>query len=163
MILISKSTEETKLIGHDIARAILNLEKKGSSAVILKLQGDLGGGKTTFVQGLAHGLGVRQSILSPTFILMRRYGLDNAFKNLYHFDCYRLESKKDQKFLFDMEFSKITEDPQNIIIIEWSDRLNNLDLPGLEIEFIFKSEEERELIVTGFPVLEELIKLAINE
>jgi len=62
-----------------------------------------------------------------------------------------------------MEFSKITEDPQNIIIIEWSDRLNNLDLPGLEIEFIFKGEEERELIVTGFPVLEELIKLVINE
>ena len=57
---------------------------------VLALRGDLGAGKTTFIQGLAKGLGIRKTIVSPTFIIVRRYPVSDG-RQFYHVDLYRLE------------------------------------------------------------------------
>src|SRR3990172_7887544 len=67
--------------------------RKLSHALVVALQGELGAGKTTFVQGLLRSLGVKQNILSPTFVIMKRFSLRNRkthFRNVYHIDAYRI-------------------------------------------------------------------------
>ena len=113
---ISDSQLKTKKIAADLAKELLL--KKGKT-IILGLEGDIGGGKTTFLQGFARGLGVKEKILSPTFVIMRRFKInDLRFNNFYHLDCYRL---KDQKEILDLGFKKIIKDRRNIVAIEWAD------------------------------------------
>ncbi|GAH09692.1 unnamed protein product, partial [marine sediment metagenome] len=81
--MITKSKEETKELAAKLA-------KKLHGGQILALVGDLGGGKTTFVQGLAKTLGVRQKITSPTFVLLKDYKTKKNF-DLVHVDLYRLD------------------------------------------------------------------------
>ncbi len=86
---------------------------------ILALSGDLGAGKTTFVQGLAQGLGIFDPIQSPTFVYMNAY--IGKFP-LFHFDLYRLKGKDDFIGLgFDEYFM-----PTNICVIEWPERIDSL-------------------------------------
>lgn len=95
-----------------------------SGAVVLALAGDLGAGKTTFVQGFARALGIKSRIISPTFLILKRYALRaSRFANLYHIDAYRLNSPKE---LLDLDFKKIISDPRNIVLIEWADKIKNL-------------------------------------
>jgi tRNA threonylcarbamoyladenosine biosynthesis protein TsaE len=67
----TKNEKETEKLGKEIGRKILK-EKPGKIAKIIALEGDLGGGKTTFLKGFAKGLGIKEKILSPTFILFRK-------------------------------------------------------------------------------------------
>src|SRR3972149_1991176 len=90
MELITKSARETQSFGQALAADIVS----GKVSHVLALKGELGSGKTTFVQGLAKGLGVKKRITSPTFILMREYAISHqplAISYLYHVDLYRLE------------------------------------------------------------------------
>src|SRR5688572_26135307 len=89
MEITSKSAEETKNFGKDFGAGL-----KGGE--ILALSGDLGAGKTTFVQGLAEGLGITDRVMSPTFLLMREHPVKFGGK-LYHIDLYRLENNVDQE------------------------------------------------------------------
>jgi tRNA threonylcarbamoyladenosine biosynthesis protein TsaE len=75
---------ETQTLGFELARAL-------PAEATLALHGDLGVGKTTFVQGLARGFGIQTSVTSPTFTLFHLYRGENA-TTLIHFDAYRLES-----------------------------------------------------------------------
>jgi len=81
---------QTKKAGKLLAEEILK-SKPGKKAFVIGLVGDLGGGKTTFLQGFSRGLGIKGRVLSPTFIIMRR------FNNFYHVDCYRI--KKPQELI----------------------------------------------------------------
>src|ERR1700751_5177554 len=90
---VTKDFNQTQQLGKEFARHL-----KGGE--VLCLYGDLGSGKTTFMQGLAKGLGITRNIISPTFIIMRNYRTrlkikDLRLKNLYHVDLYRIESEKD--------------------------------------------------------------------
>ena len=88
-ILDSKSAEETLQFGMRIAHEM----KEGGS---LFLFGDLGSGKTTFTQGFAQGLGIKNRIQSPTFIVMREYVIPKRHDGLfYHVDLYRLETERE--------------------------------------------------------------------
>ena len=78
---LTKSPEETFSIGEKFAQLL----KEGT---VICLQGDLGAGKTLFVQGLAVGLGIAEEVTSPTFALLNIY---QGSKTLYHFDLYRLD------------------------------------------------------------------------
>jgi len=99
-------------------------QKPGNTAVVLGLRGELGSGKTTFLQGFAEGLGIKEKILSPTFILMKRFKIyDLRFKNFYHIDCYRLKNEKDSRHL---GFKEIVSNPENIVAIEWPERIRSL-------------------------------------
>jgi len=83
MKAITKSQEETILFGKKFAKTLTGGE-------VVLLIGDLGAGKTTFVKGVASGLGVKNIITSPTFVLMKSYKTNNIkIKNLVHIDVYR--------------------------------------------------------------------------
>lgn len=89
---------------------------------ILCLEGPLGSGKTTFIKGLAQGLGLKhpEQVKSPTFVLMRIY---KAKMPLYHFDCYRLDSTEE---LENIGFEDFVNDPRAITCIEWAEKAKSL-------------------------------------
>ncbi len=94
------------------------------SATVVALSGDLGSGKTTFVQYIARSLGITDSITSPTFVIEKVYGLKGrAFKHLVHIDAYRLKSGEDLKAL---GWDELARDPNNIIFIEWAELVEDV-------------------------------------
>ena len=123
--VITNSFTETQELGEKMA-----VDLKGG--FFIALFGDLGSGKTTFVQGLAKGLGIKRRIISPSFILVRRYKLPNL-KFFYHVDLYRMESANDIKSL---GLEEILNNSQNIVAIEWAEKLN--DLPEKRIDMYFE-------------------------
>ena len=135
-VFTTSSSTQTKKFAEKFASRVKNHEK----SLVIGLQGDLGSGKTTFVQGFAKGFGVKEKVLSPTFVIMKKYG------TLYHIDCYRLENSKE---LLELGWDKIMSDPQNIILIEWPERVKDI-LPAEVIMVRFKtiSQNKREIHVT---------------
>lgn len=131
----TKSPGQTRKAGFALAKMLLR-EKPGKRALVLGLAGDLGGGKTTFLQGFAKGLGIKEKVLSPTFIIMRRTGY------FYHIDCYRLQEPKELLFL---GFKKIVSDPKNIVTVEWADKVKKImprDTVWVEFDFIDKNKRK---------------------
>jgi len=130
-----------------LAKKILK-EPARRKAFVLALQGGLGGGKTTFLQGFAKGLGIKDRILSPTFVIMKRFSIKNkksGFKNFYHLDCYRI---KDYKDLLILDFKKIISDPFNIVAVEWAERVKKtLPSDSLFLKFEFINKTTRKLIL----------------
>lgn len=112
MEIITNSAEETQKVGREFSARL----KPGD---VVGLVGELGSGKTTFIQGVAAGLGIKGRVNSPTFIIMREYG------NFCHVDLYRLEedlkAEMDNLGLFD----KISGGT-SIVLIEWAERIRNL-------------------------------------
>lgn len=118
----SSSSAATKKFGRELAKKILK-EGRGKKAVVVALSGELGAGKTTFTQGFAAGLGIRSRIVSPTFILMRSEELKKSeFGNFVHIDAYRADARDFLK----LGFKEMADDPSNIILVEWADRLKKI-------------------------------------
>lgn len=144
---ITKSSSETREFGKEFAESVIQNGPQ-EKAVVLGLTGELGGGKTTFLQGFAKGLEIEDKILSPTFILMNRFGIPHyEFNNFYHIDCYRVDEEEEIEKL---GFSKIISSNGNIVAIEWADKISNL-LPKerINITFTIKDEETRQIIVNN--------------
>lgn len=144
------SQEETRSVAEQLGKAMRGGE-------VLALCGDLGAGKTTFVQGLAAGMGVRGRVTSPTFILINEYCAENGLR-LVHVDAYRLA---EQATLADAEtfglpdlLAGVDRDECTVLAIEWADRIASL-LPDdtLRIELTFDSEHPTQrtirLLATG--------------
>ena len=131
------TAEQTQLFAKDFATML----KTGD---VLCLYGNLGAGKTTFVQGLIKGLGISKRIISPTFVIMRSYKMNNI-KMFYHVDLYRLESGKgiEETGLLD-----ILKDGKSIVAIEWPEKMENL-LPKKrwDIHLNYINEDERNIII----------------
>jgi tRNA threonylcarbamoyladenosine biosynthesis protein TsaE len=143
---LSFSSEETKKLGEILAKGVLK-SRPGRTAKIVALEGELGSGKTTFVQGFLRGLGVKRGGASPTFIIMRRHALKGGrFKNVYHVDAYRLRKPKELNVL---DFGEISKNPQNIVIIEWAEKIKRI-LPKNSIWLRFshgRRENERRILL----------------
>ena len=97
---------------------------------MLALSGELGSGKTTFVQGLAYGLGIKKRIISPTFILARKYELglkakSSKLKAFYHVDLYRLEENVEDE-VRNLGIDEFWKNPENIIAIEWAGKIKSM-------------------------------------
>ena len=125
MRICSASSKETKQIAARLAKTI-SLSSSRSGALVLALEGNLGAGKTTFVQGFARALGAKENVLSPTFVLIKVYPLNTkryALRHLIHIDCYRLDSPKD---LLHLGFKDLLKDKDAIILIEWADRIRKI-------------------------------------
>lgn len=94
------------------------------AAFVAGLSGHLGAGKTAFVKAIAEGLGVKEVVTSPTFVVMKIYEVDMAenaaFKRLIHIDAYRLERREDLEAL---RFEEIVADPHNLVMIEWPENV----------------------------------------
>jgi len=139
----SASPQETKKIGEGIAKEILK-EKKQQ---IFVLEGELGGGKTTFLQGFAKGLGIKDKILSPTFVMIKKFKLkDSNFDKFYHIDCYRI--KKPEEIL-SLNLKEIISNPQNIVAIEWGEKIKKLLPPKTNLlKFDFLDKKKRKITWT---------------
>jgi tRNA threonylcarbamoyladenosine biosynthesis protein TsaE len=126
------SPEETGRLGA----AFASLVRPGD---IISLNGDLGAGKTRFVQGLAAGLGVSEHVTSPTFAIIKEYITGRL--PLYHFDAYRLENERDLESLGyeDYFFGR------GVTAIEWGDRVSGL-VPENALKIGIQLGEPRELI-----------------
>lgn len=136
-IFITESFEETQKAGEEFAKR-LYLE----GVNLIALYGDLGSGKTTFVQGLAKGLGIKKRIISPTFIIIRKYEL--GIRDFYHIDLYRVQSGDDIKGL---GIEEIINNRQNIVAIEWAERMERL-LPKKRIDIYFEYLDENKRKIT---------------
>lgn len=115
--IVTKSFRETQKAGENFAKEL----KTGQ---IVLLSGELGAGKTTFVQGLAGALGVKDRIISPTFVLVRKHKIrqpKTPIKTIYHIDLYRLEGALDVKSL---GLEDIFSDESAIFLIEWGEHKN---------------------------------------
>jgi len=111
---VTSDAHSTKITG-------LNFSKKLEVGNIIVLTGELGAGKTTFVQGIASGINVKSRIISPTFVLVRKHKgkLGGKKINLYHIDLYRLEGTSD---INSLGIEDIFEDVNGIFLIEWGER-----------------------------------------
>ncbi len=128
--VITKSEKETQQLARTFAKEVLKL--KSPQAVVVGLEGELGAGKTTFAKGFAGGLGIKETMKSPTFILMRVFKLRH--KTFFHIDAYRV--RKPKEFLA-LGFKNLLKDPSNILFVEWSDRITKI-LPKKYFRFSFK-------------------------
>ena len=93
------------------------------SSTVVGLYGDLGSGKTAFVQQIAKALGARGSVQSPTFVIMKLYEIKLKavpWKKLVHIDAYRLERAEDLEAL---RFEEIIADKNNLVIVEWPEQV----------------------------------------
>ncbi len=108
-------------IAKEIIKKIV-LDKK-EVATIVTFSGDLGAGKTTLTKEIAKQLGVVDNVISPTFVIMKIYKLNHKkFKNLIHIDAYRLDNYKE---LINLGWNKIITNKDNLIIIEWPERVSD--------------------------------------
>ena len=134
---ISHSVEQTRRVGMRLGSLI----KTGD---IIGLAGDLGSGKTTFVQGLAAGWGSADRVSSPTFVIVNLYRRsDNG--SLYHLDAYRLNNVNEA---YDIDLDTLLE--QGALVIEWADRLKSI-IPDeyLWVTMQYVDIEQRDLIFSA--------------
>ncbi|OKH26653.1 tRNA (adenosine(37)-N6)-threonylcarbamoyltransferase complex ATPase subunit type 1 TsaE [Hydrococcus rivularis NIES-593] len=115
-------------------------ESLPAGSVVL-LRGDLGAGKTTLVQGLGEGLGIKDTVLSPTFALINEY--TEGRLPLYHFDLYRLQPKEVEGLYLDVYWEGIEVAP-GIVAIEWAERLLYHPPNYLDIELSFREDLQRQ-------------------
>jgi tRNA threonylcarbamoyladenosine biosynthesis protein TsaE len=130
--ITSNSLEETYNIAARLALILTNGD-------VISMEGQLGAGKTAFVKGLASGLGVNDSITSPTFVILKQY---NGNLELNHFDVYRINEKEFSDLGYrDFFYS------DSICIVEWGDRIKNL-LPEevLILQFDYGRVENQRII-----------------
>lgn len=108
---------------NDWGLVVAKLMPQLRPGTILAVQGDLGAGKTTFIQALAKALGVKRFVPSPTFALMRSYKLPkpvNGIRRLVHVDAYRL---KDETELQVLDLDEELADNQSLLVVEWPERI----------------------------------------
>jgi tRNA threonylcarbamoyladenosine biosynthesis protein TsaE len=138
--IITKNAKETQEVGERLAIDILN---NSSLPRIVCLYGELGAGKTVLAQGFAKGLGLPSRMVSPTFIIVKRYSLKNDTQYFYHVDLYRLQKIEDVEAL---GLNELFADKDAIVVIEWADRLGT-HVPKSRIDVHLKtiSDEERKI------------------
>jgi tRNA threonylcarbamoyl adenosine modification protein YjeE len=137
-------------LGYDIGASLARGTAKNireSGPFIIALQGELGAGKTTFVQGFLKGLGSKKRVASPTFVLMRRHKLvGKKIANVFHIDAYRL---KKPEHLAVLGLGEIMANPRNVVLIEWPEQAKDM-LPDSALWIKFKhgrKENERTIII----------------
>lgn len=131
--VFTNRSEETEAIAAKIGHKL-----KGGE--VIELSSDLGGGKTTFTRGIAHGAGSEDAVASPTFTISRQYETPEV--RIYHFDFYRLQ----EAGLIAHELQDALADPKGVVVVEWSDVVGHV-LPENRLQICIKStgEESREL------------------
>jgi len=141
--IVTKEVIETQQVGFFLAEEIIKGGLRRKKAMVIGLEGELGSGKTTFVQGLAKGLGIKEKITSPTFVILKKYEIRNT--NFYHIDCYRLNSAQE---LLDLGFKEIIIQSENLVVIEWAERVRKILLRDtLWIKFEHFNENKRGITI----------------
>ncbi len=113
---MTRSADETERVGERLGRRLVPGD-------VVALSGELGAGKTCFIRGLACGLGVTQTVSSPTFVIVNQY---TGRMPVFHIDAYRTESLTE---LLDIGFDEYVSG-DSVTVIEWADKLEPLLPPG---------------------------------
>lgn len=139
LTVVTRSPEETRVLGAALAPTLLPSD-------VISLSGDLGAGKTVFVQGLGAALGVRQRITSPSFTLVHEY---SGRYQILHLDVYRLESFQE---VLDLGFEELL-DPGAILVVEWGEAVRPLLPPRYLHMDLLRSEgdDDSERTITFWP------------
>lgn len=137
--IICSTEAETRDFATEVAKAL-----KGGE--VLCLHGELGTGKTAFTSFLAQALGVKERVMSPTFVLLRSYETTHpVIKHLHHLDAYRLETREDFESL---GFEDLLS-PEDLIVIEWAEKVEEWLPKGrrVHIKFDILGETARKIEV----------------
>ena len=156
----AKNLEETQKIAGDFVKKIISSPGEEKSATVVGLYGDLGAGKTSFTQGVAQALGVLENVVSPTFVIMKKYGIEVREKReetrnssnlqplisslyyLIHIDAYRIEKSSE---LLHLGWQEMISDPKNLILIEWPERVSDIMPEHIHINFSHVAGDGREI------------------
>lgn len=125
--VLSRSAEETRILGACLAPVLLPGD-------VVSLSGDLGAGKTVFVQGICAALGYSGRVTSPTFTLVHEY---DARYRIVHLDIYRLDSYQE---VLDLGFEELLS-PSSIVLVEWGEAVSPL-LPRKSLDVVFTRSED---------------------
>jgi tRNA threonylcarbamoyladenosine biosynthesis protein TsaE len=149
--IFSRSPEQTRRMGMRLGAAL----KKGD---VICLQGELGAGKTTMVQGIAQGWGSLDPVSSPTFVLVNTYRRPDS-ELLFHLDTYRLASDEEAEEL-DIEEMII----KGTLVIEWPERVRSL-LPDqyLWVTLGYQDEQVRSILLTPYGKRFRLMVTALRQ
>lgn len=160
------SITETQNLAQNLVKNLQNYS--GSEAAVIGLFGDLGSGKTTFMQFFGEALGIKEKMLSPTFVIEKIYKIgesntesesgskigqeiapkiSNHFDHLVHIDAYRLD---DPREMLTLGWEEIVKNPRNIIAVEWADKIAEL-LPENHIRIDFKHHDEKSRLISLKP------------
>jgi tRNA threonylcarbamoyladenosine biosynthesis protein TsaE len=133
--IVSHSADQTQRLGERLGRLL-------QPGDVVCLQGDLGSGKTCLTQGIARGLGVGQSVTSPTFIIINEYALPGAALKLRHIDLYRIARLAEARALGLEDYLN----GDDICVVEWAERVLEL-LPAerLWVTLRYVNDTQREL------------------
>jgi len=137
MKIITNTSEETQDEAMKFAKTL-----KGGE--IFGLIGDLGAGKTTFCQGIAKGLGIKQNVNSPTFVIMKQYNIEgnSNISKLIHVDAYRLDSSQGLDAIGLPEFFARDD---VVILIEWPQNIKT-SLPAKTKYISFDQDKKKRII-----------------
>lgn len=118
---------------------------------VVCLYGELGSGKTTFTQGFAKELGIATRLLSPTFIIVRRYQLPTPFSYFYHIDLYRMQGNVDVEGLGIADI--LLDTSTSFVAIEWAEKLGD-KLPENRVDIWFKAlnDGRHEITIRKFSI-----------
>ncbi len=154
--VVTKSGAETRRLAKKISQEIKKSELEQKHSLVIGLIGELGSGKTIFAKGFAEGLGIKENITSPTFVIEKIYRFrpkadppraekTENYKLFVHIDAYRIEKSKE---LVGLGFKDLVKSPYNIVLIEWADRIKNI-LPKnyIKIEFRHVAANKRKIII----------------
>jgi len=131
--IVSTSSDDTEKLAEKLGQNL-----RGSE--VIELVSDLGGGKTTFVRGLARGLGSEDRVASPTFTISKVYKTKKL--ELHHFDFYRLNDAG----IIAHEIHEVIGDPKIVIVVEWGDVVQHvLPKDRLTIKIKHTGDESRQL------------------
>ena len=134
---ISRSAEQTRRVGMRLGAYL-------QPGDLIALEGDLGAGKTTFVQGIANGWGSLDQVSSPTFVLVNVYRRPDG-QRLYHLDAYRLENAAEA---WDLDLENMLANGP--MVVEWANRIQKaLPDENLWIRMRYIEESQRDLVFTA--------------
>ena len=136
--IFSRSADQTRRFGMRLGRMLQNGD-------VLCFSGDLGSGKTTFIQGIAQGWGSVDQVTSPTFVLVNEYyRMDGS--TLFHMDAYRIDSTLEAE---ELDIDRMLH--QGVLVVEWAERIDSI-LPKerLRIKMAWVADEQRSLVMVPY-------------
>ena len=147
--ILLADAEATQLLGIKLGQLL-------TAGSVLLLEGNLGSGKTTLVQGIGKGLGITEAIVSPTFTLVNEYTQGRL--PLYHLDLYRLQTEEVKQLNLESYWNE-WEYPLGIVAIEWAERLVYKPPAYLKLSLTYENDQRQvEICNFGLPLeLDELL------
>jgi tRNA threonylcarbamoyladenosine biosynthesis protein TsaE len=150
----SENLDDTQSLAEAIGRALRGRE-------VIELISDIGGGKTTFVKGLARGLDIRDTVQSPTFTISRIYNARDDLE-LHHFDFYRLN----EAGIVADELAESLHQPNVIVVVEWGEIVHDV-LPAerMSVHLTSLGDTDRTITITtpnGYEYLDDAITQFLN-